>query len=168
MKMIEIDRVVKVGIADLNYVKAPQTIKTLGLGSCVGVVLYDEVNEIAGLAHIMLPESSLALDSSILNKAKYGDTAVEELMNLIVFHGARKKFIKAKMAGGAQMFHFISENEMMRIGYRNVEIVKKELERLQVKLIAEDVGGHNGRTIEFSPKTCMLKIKTVNLGVREI
>ena len=67
--------IIKVGIADLNTVKAPDLIKTTGLGSCVGVVLYDLGREIAGLAHVMLPDSSLSR-SGPLNEAKYANTAV--------------------------------------------------------------------------------------------
>lgn len=165
--MIHCDNVVKVGIADLKIVKAPNTIRTSGLGSCVGVILYDEGKFIAGLAHIMLPESSLA-KLGTLNKAKYADTAIEELLNQLLLNGARKGFIKAKIAGGAQMFQFVSSNDMMRIGPRNVEAVKNELKRLRIQLVAEDVGGSNGRTIDFNPKTSVLTVRTVNLGVHEI
>lgn len=165
--MIDYDKIVKVGIADSKIAKAPNIIRTSGLGSCVGVVLFDEGKLIAGLAHIMLPESSLT-KMGTLNKAKYADTAIEELMNLLLVHGARKGFIKAKIAGGAQMFQFASATDMMRIGPRNVEAVKNELRRLHIQLIAQDVGGSNGRTIDFSPETSILTIRTVNLGVHEI
>lgn len=165
--MNNIENIIKVGIADLKIVKAPNTIRTSGLGSCVGVILYDLGKSIAGLAHIMLPESSLA-KSGALNKAKYGDTAVEELLYQMIRQGARKEFIKAKIAGGAQMFQFVSTNDMMRIGPRNVDAIKNELLRLHIQLMAEDVGGSNGRTIDFCPKTGILTIRTVNLGVHEI
>jgi chemotaxis protein CheD len=58
--MISTGQVVKVGIADMNIVKSPDSIRTSGLGSCVGVVLYDESRKIAGLVHVMLPDSSLS------------------------------------------------------------------------------------------------------------
>jgi chemotaxis protein CheD len=156
--------IVKVGIADMNIVKAPSVIRTSGLGSCVGVVLYDSIHEIAGLAHIMLPDSSLAKTGEI-NLAKYANTAIDELAKLIVKAGGNGDILKAKIAGGAQMFQFTSGSELMRIGPRNVEAVKEELRRLKIKLIGEAVGGNSGRTIEFNPKTSELTIRTVNQGV---
>jgi chemotaxis protein CheD len=160
-------QVVKVGIADMKIVRAPDLIRTSGLGSCVGVVIYDQVKEIAGLAHVMLPDSSLAKADTI-NLAKYADTAIKELVSLLVKAGARPLSLKAKIAGGAQMFQFAGANDMMRIGPRNVEAVKKELAALKIVIVAEDVGGNNGRTIEFNPKTCELTIRTVNKGMKTI
>ncbi|WLR52360.1 chemotaxis protein CheD [Bacillus tianshenii] len=165
--MNETAKVIKVGIADMNVVTSPDLIRTSGLGSCVGVVLYDTQKEIAGMAHVMLPESSLAKAGS-LNVAKYADTAVEELLHRLIKIGARQYALKAKMAGGAQMFQFSSKSEMMRIGPRNVEAVRQELNRLRITLTAEDVGGNSGRTIEFNPHTRKLNIRTVNQGVKEI
>ncbi|HHY74648.1 MAG TPA: chemotaxis protein CheD [Bacillus bacterium] len=165
--MNEIVNIIKVGIADMNIVESPNLIRTSGLGSCVGVVIYDTQKEIAGLAHVMLPDSSLAKGSSI-NLAKYADTAIEELLNRIQRIGGKQSIFKAKIAGGAQMFQFASQNEMMRIGPRNVEAVKKELQRFRIPIIAEDVGGNSGRTIEFNPSTRLLNIRTVNQGVKDI
>jgi chemotaxis protein CheD len=155
--------VIKVGIADLNIVKAPNIIRTSGLGSCVGVVLYDSKLDIGGLAHVMLPDSSLAKAQTI-NRAKYADTAVEELINKMVKIGARKPYLKAKLAGGAQMFQFTSGNDLMRIGPRNVEAVKVQLKRFKIDVVSEDTGGNSGRTIEFNPVSRELYIRTVNKG----
>ena len=76
--------------------------------------------------------------------------------------------LKAKIAGGAQMFQFSTGSDLMRIGPRNVEAVKRVLNQLGIELVAEDCGGNNGRTIEFNPKTGLLLIRTVNKGVKEI
>ncbi|MBA2870828.1 chemotaxis protein CheD [Anoxybacillus calidus] len=166
--MSEVINVVKVGIADMNVVKSPNVIRTSGLGSCVGVVVYDLAREVAGLAHVMLPDSSFA-KSSELNIAKYADTAVEALVERVIKEGGRKNALKAKLAGGAQMFQFTTANlDIMRIGPRNVEAVKQQLRRLNIPIVAEDVGGSNGRTIEFNPETGVLSIRTVNQGVQEI
>jgi chemotaxis protein CheD len=165
--MIESKVVIKVGIADMNIVKTPNIIRTSGLGSCVGVVVYDQAREIAGLAHVMLPDSSLAKSGS-LNVAKYADTAVKDLVAKLIRQGARSNFLKAKIAGGAQMFQFSSGSDMMRIGPRNVDAVKSELAALKIAIIAEDVGGNSGRTIEFNPESCILHIRTVNKGIQEL
>jgi chemotaxis protein CheD len=160
-------QVVKVGIADMNIIKPPYTIRTTGLGSCVGVVIYDEKKEIAGLAHIMLPDSSLA-KSGQKNVAKFADTAIKELVQILVKEGARMQFLKAKLAGGAQMFQFASGVDLMRIGPRNVEAVRKELSDLRIRVVAEDVGGNSGRTIEFNLNDCLLNIRTVSKGTKNI
>lgn len=159
--------IVKVGIADMNIVKTPKIIRTSGLGSCVGVVVYDHGNGMAGLAHVMLPESSLAKGGAF-NSAKYADTAVRELVSRLARSGARPSFLKAKIAGGAQMFQFSSGSDLMRIGPRNVEAVKRELAFLKIAILSEDVGGNSGRTIEFNPQTGILNIRTVNKGTVEI
>lgn len=165
--MIECKEIIKVGIADMNIVRSPQIIRTSGLGSCVGVVVYDQGKEIAGLAHVMLPDSSLAKAGNI-NIAKYADTAVKDLVARLIHSGARTYSLKAKIAGGAQMFQFNYGSDIMRIGPRNVEAVKIELAALRIAVISEDVGGNSGRTIEFNPQTSTLHIRTVNKGIQEI
>lgn len=159
--------VVKVGIADINIVKAPQTIRTSGLGSCVGVVLYDDNIQIAGMVHIMLPDSSLGRSETI-NTAKFADTGVLALINLLKQEGMSVTKLRAKIAGGAQMFQFSSSRDTMRIGPRNVEAVKEYLKKYSIPLVSEDTGGNSGRTIEFDPLTKLLNVRTVNQGVKNI
>ncbi|MEG0386577.1 MAG: chemotaxis protein CheD, partial [Solibacillus sp.] len=163
MIFAQMNEVVKVGIAQMDVVKTPNTIRTSGLGSCVGVIIYDESKKIAGLVHVMLPDSSLGRTESV-NEAKFADTGVVALVNLVKRQGAQSFKLKAKIAGGAQMFQFTSDKNSMRIGPRNVEAVKEQLRKLNIPIIAEDTGGNSGRTIEFNPETNMLNIRTVNRG----
>ncbi|OCA83815.1 chemotaxis protein CheD [Pseudobacillus wudalianchiensis] len=156
-------QIVKVGIADLNIVRPPHVIRTSGLGSCVGVVIYDERASVAGMVHVMLPDSALA-KSGHINKAKYADTGINELIALLKLEGAQVYRLKAKIAGGAQMFQFSSQNSSFKIGPRNVEAVKQMLQTHHIPIVAEDVGGNSGRTIEFDPHSCELQIRTVNKG----
>lgn len=155
--------IIKVGIADLNVVRGPNTIKTSGLGSCVGVVIFDSQSNIAGLAHVMLPDSKLSRQK-ISNPYKYADTAIDILISKLVELGAKTYMLKAKIAGGAQMFNFNSKSDMMRIGPRNVEAVITSLNQHKIPLIASDVGGDCGRTIEFNADTSELFIRTVSKG----
>lgn len=150
---------IRVGMADLNICSSPDAITTLGLGSCVGIVLYDPVLKIAGLAHIMLPDSTQIRSNE--NIAKFADTGIEELLRQLIQKGAQKSRIIAKIAGGAQMFAFSGENAMLRIGERNVEATKKKLDEFGIRIIAEDTGNSYGRTIEFYPETGELLIKSV-------
>jgi len=158
--------VLKVGMADMKVAASGESLRTTGLGSCVGLVLYDELRRIAGMAHIMLPSSSIARENRI-NPAKYADTAVPGLVDMMARAGADPGRLVAKMAGGAQMFHFAGE-DVMRIGPRNVESVKKALKKLGIRLIAEDTGGNYGRTVEFDSRTGVLHISSVQHGVKEI
>lgn len=160
-------QVIKVGIAQMDIVKVPDTIRTSGLGSCVGVVLYDEMKQIAGLVHVMLPDSSLGRTETI-NVAKFANSGIDGLIDLLKAEGVQKMALKAKIAGGAQMFQFTSDNDTMRIGPRNVEAVKLQLKKHGIRITGEDTGGNSGRTIEFNPQTCKLNIRTVNQGVSEI
>lgn len=167
MKMCDTKTIVVVGIADLKVITAPDLIRTSGLGSCVGAVLYDEMKQVAGLAHVLLPESSLAKKTNI-NKYKYADTAIPILINKLVEEGARRSMLKAKLAGGAQMFQFASNSDVMRIGPRNAEAIQQELQACQIPIISSDLGGNAGRTIEFDPVTAKLKIRKINREVNYI
>lgn len=119
------------------------------------------------MVHVMLPDSSLNRTAT-MNAAKFADTGIAALVDLLKLEGAQSFKLKAKIAGGAQMFQFTSDKDSMRIGPRNVEAVKAQLKKLGIPLIAEDTGGNSGRTIEFNPETSMLQVRTVNKGVSEI
>ncbi|MFX3674082.1 MAG: chemotaxis protein CheD [Paenisporosarcina sp.] len=160
-------QVVKVGIADMNIVKSPDSIRTSGLGSCVGVVLYDESLKIAGLIHVMLPDSNLSRTETV-NVAKFADTGIPAMIDQLKLEGVQPFRLKAKIAGGAQMFQFTANKDTMRIGPRNVAAVKEYLLKSKIPLISEETGGSSGRTIEFDPSTTLLNIRTVNQGVKDI
>jgi chemotaxis protein CheD len=153
--------VIKVSIADLNVVHAPKLLRTSGLGSCVGIVIYDLALRLAGMAHIMLPDSSQSRQDPI-NRCKYADTAITDLISMIQSNGGNKYTLKAKIAGGAQMFHFASGSDALRIGPRNTEAVLDNLAFHRIPVVAKDTGGSMGRTIEFHPETGKLKVRTVN------
>jgi len=153
-------------MADLKIAFSPQILTTLGLGSCVGVVLYDPFIKLGGMAHIMLPSSKQIKNNS--NKAKFADTAIDMLVEKMLDAGAVKTRLISKIAGGAQMFSFKGNNEIMKIGERNVRAVKEHLARHSIKLVAEDVEGKYGRTIEFFTETGVLKIRTIGHGYKEL
>ena len=157
---------IKVGMADANICRPPDEITTLGLGSCVGIVLYDPVVKIAGLVHVMLPDSTKIINNS--NKYKFADTGIDTLVQEMVNYGAIKRNLVAKIAGGAQMFSFSNNLEMMRIGERNVEATKEKLAKLGIPILAEETGANYGRTIVFSPETGLLLIKSVGKEIKTL
>lgn len=157
---------IKVGMADLNVCMPPNGLTTLGLGSCVGIVLYDPVTKVSGLAHIMLPDSTKIKNNS--NVAKFADTAIDKLIEEMTRLGGNKSRFVAKLAGGAQMFSFSSTNDLVRVGERNVQASKAKLKELGIRIIAEDTGKNYGRTIEFYPETGQLLIKTIGREILTI
>lgn len=157
---------IKIGMADLNVCAAPNAITTLGLGSCVGIVLYDPSKKIAGMVHVMLPDSTKIRNNE--NVAKFADTGIDELIRRLLSMGASRSALIAKIAGGSQMFAFNSNNDMLRVGERNVEATKQKLALLKIPIIAEDTGNNYGRTIEFYPDSGDLIIKSVGKPLKTI
>ena len=157
---------IKVGMADLNCTKPPGVLTTLGLGSCVGICLYDKLNKVSGMLHIMLPSSLQIKNNS--NAAKFADTGILKLLEDMQKIGAVKNRIVCKIAGGAQMFNFNDSSDIMRIGFRNVTATKEVLQCLNIPIIGEDTGGSYGRTIELYSETGMLHIRTIGFGTKQI
>ena len=150
---------IKVGMADLKLCISPNSITTLGLGSCVGVAIRDTGNKVGGLAHVMLPLSNELKNNA--NIAKFADTGVEELVRQMEKAGARRNMMVAKIAGGAQMFAMQQNSPLVKVGDRNVAAVKKKLAELKIPIKAEDTGLNYGRTVEFYPETGDYIIKAV-------
>ena len=150
---------IKVGMADLKVCSSPDSLITLGLGSCVGIAIRDPSTKIGGLAHVMLPDSTQIKDNS--NIYKFADTGITELVRQMVSKGANKARMEAKIAGGAQMFAFQSKNMLTRVGERNVEATKKKLRELNIRIIAEDTGDSYGRTVIYYPENGNFVIRAV-------
>lgn len=163
---MNLDEMIKVGMADLKTCTSPDVLTTLGLGSCVGVALYDPVSKVSGLLHCMLPDSTMFKNNS--NTAKYADSGIDELVSQMIKLGANRARLVAKIAGGAQMFAMKTSNDTLRVGERNVEAVKKKLSNLNIRLIAEDCGLNYGRTVEFYSETGDYVIKSVGKPVKVI
>lgn len=150
----------KVGIADWKVAREPRQIITLGLGSCVGIALYDPFSQVGGLAHIMLPDSSQFQRNE--NRAKYADTAIPDMLEEILKKGARRNAITAKIAGGAQMFNFGDKNvATLNIGERNVEATRRALDDLKIRLLREHVRENYGRTMIFNLTDGAVYIRTI-------
>ncbi len=157
---------VKVGIADLNLVLDPGTIMTIGLGSCIGIALYDRNKKVAGLSHIMLPDSTQFKSAN--NPMKFADSAIPILVDKMKDQGCRKQNIVAKIAGGASMFNFSDKSIISDIGKRNSEAVKKTLKEIGIPIIAEDTGGDKGRTMILEASTGKVTLKIVGKGIVEL
>lgn len=155
---------VRVGIADLNLVLPPDTIMTIGLGSCIGISIYDKELKIAGLAHIMLPDSTQF--KVVSNPFKFADLAIPILLQKMLEKGSIKRNLIAKIVGGASMFNFSDAKIISDIGKRNVESVKDVLNNREgIKIVAEETGGKKGRTMIVDPENGEVTIKTVGEAI---
>lgn len=154
---------IKVGIADLNLVMPPEKIMTIGLGSCIGIALYDKTLKVAGLAHIMLPDSTQF--KTVAKPLKFADLAVPILLKRMREKGCKRTNIVAKIAGGASMFNFSDKSMVSDIGKRNTEAVKKALEKESIPIIAEDTGGNKGRTMIVDSNDGGVVLKIVGQGI---
>lgn len=157
---------IKVGMADLNVCESPDSITTLGLGSCVGVVLYDPTTRKCGMVHVMLPDSKAIANNQ--NIAKFADTGIDECLRRVLAIGAKREKLIAKIAGGSQMFSLNTSNSMLRVGDRNVEAVRQKLGELKIPILAADTGENYGRTVIFYPETGDYLIKAIGKEPRTI
>lgn len=159
-------KIIKVGMADLNICKSPDGITTLGLGSCVGVALRDPVTKIGGLLHAMLPDSTVIKNNTCVEK--FVDSGLDELVKRMVRAGANKARLEAKLAGGAQMFAFHRNSDLVKVGERNAEAARKKLRAMHIRLLAEDTGLNYGRTVIYYPETGIYVIKAVGKPEKSI
>lgn len=157
---------IKVGMADMNVCSGSDSITTLGLGSCVGVVLWDPSTKVCGMVHVMLPDSTTIRNNS--NVAKFADSGIEELLKRVIAKGAKRQNLVAKIAGGAKMFAVQNKSDLISVGDRNVEASIKKLKELGIPLKAKDTGENYGRTVTFYPETGQYHIKRVGKEMKVI
>jgi chemotaxis protein CheD len=154
-----------VGMGEIAVARKPDMLSCIGLGSCIGLVLYDPIRGWAGMAHIMLPSSRGPRGKE--KPGKFADTAVVELIAELESRGSLRSFLRAKMAGGARMFS-ISSAPNGSIGEQNVAATREALRSAGIRLEGEETGGTKGRSIVFSPETTLLEIRCVGQESRVI
>ncbi len=134
-------------------------ISALGLGSCIGLVLADTRARVAGMVHVMLPDSATAATDG--PPGKYADTAVPALIDALCRLGAQRDRLSGAMAGGAQMFGGGSGGGVLRIGERNTEAVRVALHGAGIRLRAADTGGSQGRSLHVDVETGRITVRAV-------
>ena len=153
----------KIGIAEYAVVTDETILVTSGLGSCLGIVLYDPRNTVSGLIHVMLPSVDQARDT---NPAKFVDTGLPLLIDEMVAAGADRSRLQAWIVGGSEMLNFDSGGES--IGSRNIAMATQLLDDLGLRLVDSDVGGGHGRSIQFDPAAESVSIRTADESTRAI
>jgi len=157
------DKRIDVKMGDLRSATSPGILKITSLGSCLGVIVFDPVNKLGAVAHVMLPNST----SPELGRArpgKYADTAVEALLKALP--GVPPSRLRVWMIGGASMFA-LGGSAALQIGQRNVEVAKKRLADAGIIHFAEETGGTTGRTVELDTRTGEVSIHSAN-GVKRL
>jgi chemotaxis protein CheD len=149
-----------IGMAELKVAAAPLKIATLGLGSCIGICIYDRVIKVGGMVHIMLPDSEIAHDK--VNEAKFANTAVPLLVSECEKLGAIHSRLEVKIAGGAQMFTGHTEDTAFSIGAKNIQAVELAFVKMGMAIQTRNVGGNAGRSITLDLETGDLHIRTLN------
>lgn len=152
----------RVGIAEFRVARAPEILISYGLGSCLGIVLYDARLQLGGLAHTLLPGIRAGRAES--RPAKHVEGAIRLMLDELLAAGSGPQHLTAKLAGGANMFESLNPASEDGIGARNISAGRQVLAKLGIPLAAEDVGGNHGRTIEFDLATGLLRVRSLRVG----
>ena len=148
-----------VKVADWAADRGDGVLVTLGLGSCVAIMLHDPQTKTGAMAHVLLPSTSLARD--LTNRAKFPETAVPLLIERLKALGADPRRLVAKLAGGARMFSQLVTPGTIQMGERNVLASRSALRAASIPVIRESVGGDRGRSVRFYMKDGRVEIRSV-------
>ena len=148
-----------VKVAEWAAARNEGVIVTLGLGSCVAIMLHDAAYCAGAMAHILLPSKSLARDTT--NPAKFPETAVPFLVDRLKALGADPRRLVAKLAGGASMFAQLMTPGSVQMGERNIVAARNALRAAAIPIASEAVGGDKGRSIRFHVADGRVEIRSV-------
>ena len=148
-----------VKVADWAAERGDGVLVTLGLGSCVAIMLHDPQANAGAMAHVLLPSKSLAHDAT--NLAKFPDTAVPMLIERLEGLGADPRRLVAKLAGGASMFTQLMTPGTIQMGERNIVASRHALRIASIPILRESVGGERGRTVRFHVKDGRVEVRSV-------
>lgn len=149
-------------VADAAAAQGNAMLTTIGLGSCVAIVLHDADRKIGGLAHILLPSESLAQDRS--NRAKFPGSAVPLLLEEMQRLGSRPTRITARLVGGASMFAALLPAGGLQMGERNLLATRDALGKARLPIVGEDVGGGHGRSVFFDIASGQVQVRSMVKG----
>jgi chemotaxis protein CheD len=159
-------REIVVRVADLKVGCREDVLVTVGLGSCVAIMLHDPAAKVGGLAHILLPSPALAKRDA--NPAKFPQTAVPLLVELMAAQGASVRRMIARLAGGASMFASLAPSGTIQMGERNVVASRQVLNQAGIALVGEAVGGDYGRTVRLRVADGHVEVSSVAHGIHAL
>lgn len=155
-----------VRVADLRTGTDQDVLITVGLGSCVAILLHDPVAHVGGMAHVLLPSPALSRQDG--NPAKFPQTAVPRLLELMGQQGAITRRMSARLVGGASMFASLASPGTIQMGERNVVACRQALYQEGLVLTGEATGGDYGRTVRLWVSDGRVEITTVAHGVQTL
>jgi chemotaxis protein CheD len=157
---------VTVGLGEVKTATpaSAEVLLALGLGSCVGVVLFDPLARVGGMAHVVLPEPPEGAATS----PKFATHAVPLLLERVLALGAERERLVCTIAGGAQVLAAGGLRDSFRIGERNVAAVQAALRRLGIVPRAADCGGTTGRSLRLSLSDGRVVVKRLGEDWREL
>jgi len=162
--MTEVQTMVKV--AESAIANAGETLYTLGLGSCVAVLLYDSTAQLAGMVHVLLPGPPHRNQESA--PGKYATSAVPHLLEMMENAGAERNRITARLVGGAAMFRALITESLLNMGARNLVAVREALAREGIDIVGEEVGKEHGRSVHFHASDGRVIVSSVLHGKVEL
>jgi chemotaxis protein CheD len=138
-----------VGLGEIKLSNsATDVLVAYGLGSCLGISMYDPVAHIAGMVHAVLPSCDTEGEKTEAC-AKYVCCGIDVLLQKMTQAGAARNRLVVRMAGGANMLSTTNFSDVMNIGQRNIESARRKLSELKFSVAGEEVGGNTGRTVRF-------------------
>src|SRR5262249_13259862 len=155
-----------VRVADLPVGSNDDVLVTIGLGSCVAVVLHDPVARVGGLAHVLLPSQALSRKDD--SPAKFPQTAVPKLLELMSQLGANTRRTTARLAGGASMFAGLAAPGTVQMGERNTVACRQGLMQLGVPIAAQATGGDHRRTLKLWVTDGRVEVSSVSHGIQSL
>jgi chemotaxis protein CheD len=157
---------VAVGLGEIRVSRNPQDVLvSYGLGSCVGIGMYDPAVHVAGMLHAFLPTNS---NRSPNHASKYVDSGIPDLLDQMMHAGADRNRLVIRMAGGANMLVTPGLSQSLNIGSRNLEVAYCVLDRIQLKITSQEVGGNIGRTVRLYVANGRMTIRTAGNQEREL
>lgn len=152
-----------VNMGQINSLKTEGVLTTVGLGSCVGVSLYDKTAKVGVMGHIFLPKSR----GEDAPPGKYANTGIPAMLEEALKLGARKTRLEAKLAGGANLFPKLNLNAIS-IGEQNTIAVIENLERFNIPIVGQDTLGNHGRKMRFFIDNGIVMVTAIGKTPREI
>jgi len=161
---------ISLGLGEQAISRNPEDILVAyGLGSCLGISMIDPVTRITGLFHAVLPERTNGSEMNDPNTAfKYVDCGIENMLAAMIREGANKNRLVIRMAGGANMLIAPGMTSTFDIGTRNIEKARMKFQQMNIKVAAEAVGGHTGRTVRVYVADSRMTVKVIGDKEKEL
>jgi chemotaxis protein CheD len=157
--------VIAVGLGDL-FVSKTEDLVAYSLGSCIGICLWDPIAKVAAMSHVVLPTAPAS--GQVATPGKFGDTAVPAMLDALARAGAQKFRLQCKIAGGAAVLAIGGGGSLPKIGERNIESVKAALAKVHIRILGEETGGNQGRTVRLEPPSGRVLVRTVRGSEKEL